>query len=58
MPAAADQAECAPDFFAQLSARQGGEEALFVDTAVYTRNRAFRLYLSSKAGKQVSGLLQ
>ena len=29
-----------------------------MDTAVYTRNRAFRLYLSSKAGKQVSGLIQ
>ncbi|EFN56160.1 hypothetical protein CHLNCDRAFT_51806 [Chlorella variabilis] len=32
--------------------KKGGEEALFVDPAVYTRNRAFRLYLSSKAGKQ------
>lgn len=35
---------------------QGGEEALFVDPAVYTRNRAFRLYLSSKAGKQVEAV--
>ena len=34
---------------------QGEEEALFVDPAVYSRNRAFRLYLSSKAGKQVGG---
>jgi DNA-directed primase/polymerase protein len=24
----------------------------FVDMSVYTRNRAFRLYLSSKAGKE------
>lgn len=32
---------------------QGAEETLFVDPAVYSRNRAFRLYLSSKAGKQV-----
>lgn len=29
-----------------------GTKGLFVDTGVYTRNRAFRLYLSSKAGKQ------
>ncbi|KAK9844115.1 hypothetical protein WJX81_004810 [Elliptochloris bilobata] len=28
-----------------------GARTLFVDTGVYTRNRAFRLYLSSKAGK-------
>lgn len=28
-----------------------GAKTLFVDTGVYTRNRAFRLYLSSKAGK-------
>lgn len=32
---------------------QGEEDALFVDPAVYSRNRAFRLYLSSKFGKQV-----
>ena len=25
---------------------------MFVDRAVYSRNRAFRLYLSSKAGKE------
>lgn len=32
---------------------QKGENTstLFIDTGVYTRNRAFRLYLSSKAGK-------
>lgn len=28
-----------------------GKETCFIDTAVYTKNRAFRLYLSSKAGK-------
>lgn len=28
-----------------------GGETMFIDTAVYTRNRAFRLFLSSKAGK-------
>ena len=33
--------------------RDGQDEAApFVDLGVYTRNRAFRLYLSSKAGKQ------
>ncbi|KAK9914765.1 hypothetical protein WJX75_000253 [Coccomyxa subellipsoidea] len=29
-----------------------GTKALFVDGGVYTRNRAFRLFLSSKAGKE------
>lgn len=29
-----------------------GAKACFVDCSVYSRNRAFRLYLSSKAGKQ------
>ena len=28
-----------------------GGQTLFVDGGVYTRNRAFRLFLSSKAGK-------
>lgn len=28
-----------------------GGQALFIDGGVYTRNRAFRLFLSSKAGK-------
>ena len=28
-----------------------GSKTSFVDTGVYTKNRAFRLYLSSKAGK-------
>ncbi|PRW44999.1 DNA-directed primase polymerase isoform X1 isoform A [Chlorella sorokiniana] len=37
---------------ARLIVRKGEEEALFVDPAVYSRNRAFRLYLSSKSGKQ------
>lgn len=35
---------------------QGEEEALFIDPAVYSRNRAFRLYLSSKKGKEVGRL--
>lgn len=30
---------------------QEGGTCLIVDGSVYTRNRAFRLYLSSKAGK-------
>ncbi len=29
-----------------------GNKTLFIDGAVYTRNRAFRLFLSSKAGKE------
>ncbi|KAL4438218.1 hypothetical protein ABPG77_010579 [Micractinium sp. CCAP 211/92] len=37
---------------ALLTVTKGDEEALFVDPAVYSRNRAFRLYLSSKKGKQ------
>lgn len=35
----------------QAAQDAGGSKTLFVDTGVYTRNRAFRLYLSSKAGK-------
>ena len=31
----------------------GGAESCFVDTSVYSRNRCFRLFLSSKAGKGV-----
>lgn len=30
---------------------QGGSKGLFIDGGVYSRNRAFRLFLSSKAGK-------
>jgi DNA-directed primase/polymerase protein len=30
-----------------------GQETTFIDTGVYSRNRAFRLFLSSKAGKNV-----
>ena len=33
-------------------AQEGGEDDMFIDRAVYTRNRSFRLYLSSKAGKE------
>ena len=36
---------------AVLFVRKGEGEATLVDQAVYTRNRAFRLYLSSKHGK-------
>jgi hypothetical protein len=37
---------------AQLFVKKGADEdAFFIDTGVYTRNRAFRLHLSSKAGK-------
>ena len=42
-----------PPQSACASAAQGEEDALFVDPAVYSRNRAFRLYLSSKSGKAV-----
>ena len=35
-----------------MISKPGGHTA-FYDTSVYSRNRAFRLYLSSKAGKQV-----
>jgi hypothetical protein len=28
-----------------------GNKTLFIDSGVYSRNRAFRLFLSSKAGK-------
>jgi hypothetical protein len=31
--------------------RKGGGQALVIDEGVYTRNRAFRLHLSSKAGR-------
>ncbi len=30
------------------------KEDMFVDRVVYSRNRAFRLYLSSKAGKEAT----
>ena len=33
-------------------AQECGDEDMFIDRAVYTRNRSFRLYLSSKAGKE------
>jgi hypothetical protein len=37
---------------AQLFVKKGADgSAFFIDTGVYTRNRAFRLHLSSKAGK-------
>ena len=32
---------------------KGGREVLFIDQAVYTRNRNFRLFLSSKFGKNI-----
>ncbi|GAB4817437.1 hypothetical protein N2152v2_004483 [Parachlorella kessleri] len=36
---------------ARVFVKKGTQETLLVDLGVYTRNRAFRLYLSSKAGK-------
>jgi hypothetical protein len=39
---------CAQLLFVKKGAN---EDAFFIDTGVYTRNRAFRLHLSSKAGK-------
>ncbi|KAL4317632.1 hypothetical protein AHAS_Ahas15G0404500 [Arachis hypogaea] len=38
-------------FIMKDSSCNGSTSHLFVDTAVYTRNRCFRLFLSSKAGK-------
>ncbi|MED6122374.1 hypothetical protein PIB30_039121 [Stylosanthes scabra] len=38
-------------FVMKDSSCNGSTSHLFVDTAVYTRNRCFRLFLSSKAGK-------
>lgn len=38
-------------FIAKDSNTNESADQLFVDTAVYTRNRCFRLHLSSKAGK-------
>ncbi|KAI5657830.1 hypothetical protein M9H77_26623 [Catharanthus roseus] len=38
-------------FVSKYSSSAGRETQLFVDTAVYSRNRCFRLPLSSKAGK-------
>jgi hypothetical protein len=38
-------------FVAKDSSTDESAYQLFVDTAVYTRNRCFRLHLSSKAGK-------
>ncbi|XP_004515987.2 uncharacterized protein [Cicer arietinum] len=38
-------------FIAKDSSTNESADQLFVDTAVYTRNRCFRLHLSSKAGK-------
>ena len=31
-----------------------GKKACFIDRGVYTKNRAFRLMLSSKAGKETT----
>ena len=35
-----------------LAQDAGGARTCFADLGVYTRNRAFRLFLSSKAGKE------
>ncbi|XP_045816541.1 DNA-directed primase/polymerase protein-like [Trifolium pratense] len=42
---------CEKLFIAKDSSTDESAYQLFVDTAVYTRNRVFRLHLSSKAGK-------
>jgi len=40
-------------YYNMLFVQKGGQESCFIDMGVYSRNRAFRLYLSSKAGKHV-----
>uniref|UniRef100_A0A4X2LWQ8 DNA-directed primase/polymerase protein n=1 Tax=Vombatus ursinus TaxID=29139 RepID=A0A4X2LWQ8_VOMUR len=44
----------APDLSFLIVKNKGGDNHLFVDVGVYTRNRNFRLYKSSKLGKCVS----
>ncbi|KXZ50911.1 hypothetical protein GPECTOR_14g158 [Gonium pectorale] len=48
---AAEPARFAP-FWVRRSEDPAEPPVLFIDPAVYTRNRAFRLYLSSKFGKE------
>ncbi|XP_072480103.1 DNA-directed primase/polymerase protein isoform X3 [Notamacropus eugenii] len=42
-----------PDLSFLIVKNKGGDDHLFVDVGVYTRNRNFRLYKSSKLGKRV-----
>ncbi|XP_043827300.1 DNA-directed primase/polymerase protein [Dromiciops gliroides] len=42
-----------PDLSFLIVKNKGGDDHLFVDVGVYTRNRNFRLYKSSKLGKYV-----
>ena len=42
---------CAALFVKKEGSGEEEDRVCFIDTGVYTRNRAFRLYLSSKAGK-------
>ncbi|XP_017525111.3 DNA-directed primase/polymerase protein isoform X1 [Manis javanica] len=46
--------QSSPDLSFLLVKNSRGEKHLFVDTGVYTRNRNFRLYKSSKIGKHVA----
>ncbi|XP_032775046.1 DNA-directed primase/polymerase protein [Rattus rattus] len=46
--------QCDPDLSFLVVKNHIGEKCLFVDLGVYTKNRNFRLYQSSKIGKRVS----
>lgn len=46
--------QCDPDLSFLVVKNHMGEKCLFVDLGVYTKNRNFRLYQSSKIGKCVS----
>ncbi|XP_037687025.1 DNA-directed primase/polymerase protein isoform X2 [Choloepus didactylus] len=46
--------QSSPDLSFLVVKNNRGEKHLFVDLGVYTRNRNFRLYKSSKIGKQVT----
>jgi len=43
----------ASSYYDLMFVQKSGQESCFIDMGVYSRNRAFRLYLSSKAGKHV-----
>jgi len=43
-----------PEISQLVIARENGTKDFFIDEGVYTRNRLFRVYLSSKFGKNVS----
>ncbi|XP_051025615.1 DNA-directed primase/polymerase protein [Acomys russatus] len=46
--------QCGPDLSFLVVRNSTGEKHLFVDLGVYTKNRNFRLYQSSKIGKRVA----